>query len=352
MKIYKIMKINLIPICIASAAVIITSCAVAPDTGKNYLNKQYFDAWMQINHPDAASTTLGSRIIYDQPGTGELVGDLETNPYVYCDYEVTDLAGTVSATSYIKKAQQVGFYSEYSYIGPAVFVRGEDVLAAGLDEMFETMRVGGTRTAVIPGWLMTTDRYKKAEDYLENGSGDNTIYTITVREAIPDIVKWETDSLDRFIKHHFPGVDSTELGYYYIQTVPPIDDSEFEEGAKVYVDYTGRLLSGQVFDSTIADTTKKYRFYSESKTYEPVELKFPENENERLKFSESESETIQGFEKCILNMKAGEKGFVVFYSGLGYGSRSQSGIPSFSPLMFEIHMLGLNQDGSIPESND
>ena len=340
------MKSTLVTTAALAALVLTVSCAKVPDTGKNYLAKQYFDAWISVNHPDSYETNLGSRIINDQVGNGVLLGDSETTPYVYCDYQYSDLDGTINYASDIATAQRVGFYSATSYYGPIVFIRKEDRLAAGIDELFESMRVGGTRTAIIPGWLMTTDRYKNAEEYIKNATGDNTVCTFTVREAITDIVKWEIDSLVRYMRRHHPGVDSLEYGFYYIQTAEPLDTTSFEAGNNVYLDYTGRLLNGDVFDSTIADTTKKYRFYSDSRTYEPVSLKIPEGEN-RLTFTDTESETIQGFEKCVLRMKAGERGIGIFYSGLGYGEQSTTSIPSFSPLVFELHMLGLNEDGSI-----
>ena len=52
-------------------------------------------------------------------------------------------------------------------------------------------------------------------------------------------------------------------------------------------------------------------------------------------------------------MRAGEKGICIFYSGLGYGIKGGgTTIPAISPLIFEIHMLGENSDGSIDEKEE
>ena len=326
-------------------------CAQAPTPGKNDATKRYFDAWTQVHYPNAPKTPFGSVIIRDEPGTGSLIGSAEDTPYVYCDYKATDLNGNISAYTDEKTAQQIGSYTESDYYGPKVLSRAQGRLYSGLAEVMETMRVGGTRTAAIPGWLMTSDHYDTPEEYLKNCTGTDAIYTFTIREGIKDIVTWEVDSLVRYMRRSHPAVDSTAYGYYYLRTAEPIDTNTFESGNTVYINYTGRLLNGRVFDSTIQDTTKKYRIYQDGKTYEPIQISWS-TEDEKLSFS-SGGTLIDGFAKCLRGMKAGEKGICFFYSGLGYGANgSGNSIPPYSPLVFEIQMLGLNQDGSIDPAFD
>ena len=336
--------------CLAAALMIAGSCAQAPKTGINDANKRFFDSWVAVHCPNAPQTALGSRITSDRQGSGALVGSADDTPFVYATFTQTDLEGNISSTTDKKISQQLGTYSESHYYGPTVICRRPGYLSAGVTEIMETMRVGGVRTAVIPGWLTstaTTNYFETAQEYIDNVSGSDIIYTAEILEAIPDIAKWETDSLARYMRRHHPGVDSTAFGYYYIQTREPKDSSDFESGKTVYINYTGRLLNGQVFDSTIRDTTRKYRIYQSSKTYEPMSLSWPSSEEESVTTSSGGS-LIEGFSKCIAKMKAGEKGVCFFYSGLGYGiSGGGSTIPACSPLCFEIEMLGLNEDGSI-----
>lgn len=338
--------------CIAAVIILTGSCTKAPKTDANYLAKKYFDAWVNTHHPDAGTTTLGSRILSDIPGNGELVGSAEKTPFVYCTYRATDLEGNIAKTSSEQDAKQLGTYDETSYYGSYVLYRGENYLYAGVSDMMETMRVGGTRTAAIPGWLMSNENYSSAEEYYKNESGSNAIYTFTIQEAITDIVKWEIDSLSSYMKHNYPGVDSTSYGYYYIQLDEPLDTTAFEKGNSVYINYTGRLLNGKVFDSTIQDTCKRNHLYVAGKAYSPTELEWYGEDSENITFSGGGS-MISGFEKCLSTMRAGERGLCVFYSGLGYSiDGSGEKIPAFSPLMFEIQMLGLNEDGSIDEKDE
>ena len=342
------MKKTLAFACLAAAILSAGSCAKAPVSGKNDLTKRYFDAWTITHYPNAPKTYLGSVIIRDEAGTGALVGSTEDTPYVYCDFQSSDLAGNISTTSSKRMAQQLGSYSEAAYYGPRVVCRVEGYLETGIAEMMQTMRVGGTRTAAIPGWLMSTDSYDTPDEYLENCSGTDAIWTFSIQEAISDIVRWEIDSVSRFMARHYPRVDSLAFGYYYIQTAAPLDTNDFDSSSSVYINYTGRLLNGQVFDSTIEDTTKRYRIHTPGKTYEPATLTWPD-EGESVTFSGGSS-MITGFEKCIRAMRAGEKGICVFYSGLGYGLNSTgNSIPPISPLMFEVQMLGKNEDGSLDD---
>ncbi len=340
--------------CLTAALLLAGGCATAPKTGVNDASKRFYDAWVTVHCPDAPQTELGSRITFDSPGTGALLGSEEDTPFVYARYTMTDLAGNVSATTDEKLSQQIGTYDESYYYGPVAICRYPGYLSAGISEIMETMRVGGKRTAVIPGWLTSTSStnyYDTAQEYLDQVSGTDIIYTAEILEAIPDIAKWETDSLARFMARHYPGVDSLAYGYYYVQLCEPKDTSAFESGT-VYVNYTGRLLNGRVFDSTIRDTTRKYRIYQENKTYEPMSLSWPGSDEETVTTSSGGS-LVGGFTKCVSAMKAGERGLCFFYSGLGYSvSGAGSLIPAFSPLCFEIEMLGKNEDGSIDTDED
>ena len=338
--------------CLSAAILLAGACAKAPSPGKNDATKRFFDAWTLVNYPNAPKTGLGSVIIEDVAGTGSLIGTSEDTPFVYCTFTATDLSNNITSSTDKKIAQQLGTYSESTYYGPRILSRAAGRVNSGVIEMMQTMRVGGTRTAAIPGWLMTTDSYETEEEYLKNATGTEAIYTLHILEGIQDITKWEVDSLVRYMRRHYPGVDSTAYGYYYIRTAEPLDTNAFDNGATLYLNYTGRILNGQVFDSTVEDTTKRYRIYNETKTYEPMSVSLPAESGAEVTTSSGGS-LISGFSKCIKTMRAGEKGICIFYSGLGYGlSGSGSQIPGISPLMFEIHMLGLNEDGSIDKDDD
>ncbi len=345
-----IFKNKIIKFCGITAAAIAMAgaCAKEVTESENEDNKLYLDAWMSVHHPDVQPTGLGVYIIEDQPGAGEAVTD--DDYYYFIRYTSTDLDGNISSTSEEKVAQQTGSYTKGNYYGPTVVMDSYYVTQPGVLDAIKGMRIGGTRKVVVPGWLNSTistssseKYYTTAEEFYKNKSGSNAIYTITLTDKTDNINKWEVDSLERYTARMMNDVDSTFYGYYYQRLKEPTDTTTFPTDTTFYINYTGRLLNGQVFDTTIEDTAKFYGIYSSSNTYEPQMVQLSETYTDITLGGSSSSDgstTISGFAYCLSKLKSYEKGVCAFYSALGY-SYSGSGdvIPSFAPLTFEIEIV-------------
>ena len=342
-----ILNKKIIKFCGITAAVVMMagSCAKEVTESKNGDNKLYLEAWMSARHPNVKPTGLGIYITEDQPGTGAAVTDDDF--YFFVRYTATDLDGNIGSTSEEKVAQQIGSYTKGDYYGPTVVLNSGLATQVGILEMIKGMKVGGTRTAVIPGWLNVTidgdEGYETGDDYFENETGTDAIYTITLTDKTDDIHKWEVDSLERYTARRMNDVDSTFYGYYYQQLKEPTDTTTLPRDTTFYINYTGRLLNGQVFDTTVEDTAKFYGVYSSSKTYEPQMVRLNETYTEITLGGSSSSDgstTINGFAYCLSKMKAYEKGVCAFYSALGYGySGNGNAIPKYAPLTFEIEIV-------------
>ena len=72
------------------------ACAKQPTTSSKVSAKEYFDAWMLVNHPDAEPTPLGAYVIEETEGDGRLAGDADESPYLLVSYVVRDLDGTIT----------------------------------------------------------------------------------------------------------------------------------------------------------------------------------------------------------------------------------------------------------------
>lgn len=92
------------------------------------------------------------------------------------------------------------------------------------------------------------------------------------------------------------------------------------------VDYTGMLLDGTVFDTSIEQTARDNGLYSESRTYEPYKLVL------------GVSGVIQGWHGALSLMKEGEKATALIPSYYGYGSQGAGSIPPNSVLVFELDL--------------
>ncbi len=337
----------------AVSATCLASCAKSITTGTNDASKRYFDAWIAVNYPDLEPTELGSYVIEEIVGDGELVGDYENSPYVRVAYTQYDLDWNIEATTSEKLSQQLGDYDESYYYGPRIWTRVNDSYYAGLDEAITSMNVGGYKRTVIPGWLYTTLRYSTAEDYVNNVSAsDHAIYDLIVVETIDDMVQWEIDSIANYLSHNFPEVsvsDSLIYGLYYIQTAEPADTAAFASDTTLYINYIARRLDGQVVDTNIQDTAKRYGIYSSSTTYEPTQVNWYDEDDDEdytsITITSDESSIIDGLSYTLSLMRSYEKGTCIFYSALGYSSSgSGSTIPEYSPLRFDIEFVDGEED--------
>ena len=331
--------------CFVSALAVIC-CAKEVKTGPNEANERYFNAWMEVNHPGLKPTGLGIYVLEDQPGTGATV---KKDGFIYADYIVTDLEGNISSYTDKETAKQLGTYDTTTFYGPKVLTTTEGTIHAGLAEAVIGMKEGGRKKVIIPSWLMTYAKYDSKEDYLKNTStGTNTIYDITVRTFTDSIQLHEISLIEKYIKDNPATFDSRMVndttGFYYQPLSKDISTETFKKDTTIYINYTGRLLNGLVFDTTIEKVAKDNGIYSPTKSYEPTTIKWGEKFSD-LKMGSSGSTVIDGFALTLWHMHPMGKGMGVFYSPLGYSySGSGSSIPGYAPLIFEIEIVAKPED--------
>lgn len=102
-------------------------------------------------------------------------------------------------------------------------------------------------------------------------------------------------------------------------------------GDTVRVNYTGRLLNDEIFDTSIEQVARENGIYSSTRKYEP------------LKFRPGFNFAIVGFEFAISLMREGEKATVIFPARLGYGSQPSGPVPANAPLIFELDLIKVNK---------
>ena len=115
------------------------------------------------------------------------------------------------------------------------------------------------------------------------------------------------------IEKKWPGLTTTKTGLMY-KVLKQGSGRSPANGAQVSVHYTGSLLDGTVFDSSVKRGT-------------PAQFKI--------------GQVIQGWNEALLAMKKGEKRLLVIPPELGYGERGYPGaIPGNAFLVFEVELLG------------
>ena len=214
------MKKTIISLLSIAAALVITGCAKQAVSGINDANKRYFDAWMQLNYPDARPTDFGIYILENEPGTG---AEVTKDGFAMLDYIATDLQGNIAAYTYKETAEQLGTYAKGNYYGVKVQPTAEGSLHAGLLEALVGMQVGGHRKVIIPTWLMSYQNYSTEEEYLGQATDYSTsIFNIKVADFTMDINQWQFTHMVRkfnendFYNGRFKGTtlaDTTGIAY-------------------------------------------------------------------------------------------------------------------------------------------
>ena len=322
----------------AVAAILAASCTKNSGEGANDANQRQFEAWRAIHYP-AAQAKDGIYIIEDTPGTG-----LEWNKNLtvtFMTYTIRSLDGTVSANTDEQWAKQLGTWDQTNYYGPQVVLTGEGMSYAGLDIMLDGMRQGGTRTAIIPTWMMTRDRHDTEKEYLDTKTDvSSMIYTVTFLDQTENLGEYEYRQMQEYSYQHWGVTDTLETGavFFKSHTVFDSEPVEMPTDTTVYINYIGRrIIDGQVFDTTIADTAKFYHIYNPSKTYGPVMIDWAEKADE---ITMEGNKVVSGFALGLKAMHAKEKASFVFGYNLGYGS-SGSGdmIPAYAALRFDVELV-------------
>lgn len=323
------------------AGFVVLSCAKAVKTGPNEAEQRYFNAWMSQNHPGVQPTGLGIYILEEEDGTGATVKE---DGFIYADYVTTDLEGNITSYTDKQTAKQLGKYDTTSFYGPKVMSTTEGTMPAGLAEALIGMKEGGRKKVIIPSWLMSHMSYETEEEYLASSSSSaSTIYDITVRTYTDSIQLHEINLIEDYIKKN-PHIFNSKMvndttGFYYQPLSENISTEKFEKDTTIYINYTGRLLNGLVFDTTIEKVAKDNGIYSSSRTYGPTEVNWGEKYDD-LTLGSSKSTVIPGFALTLWHMHPMEKGMGVFYSPLGYSfNGSGSSIPGYAPLIFEIEIV-------------
>lgn len=333
------MKLRNIILCGGLILAAASGCARFESTSSNEEALQFIEAWLKKNHPGSQKIGNGVYVLEETPGDGTTYNG---EKFIMIKYTISSMDGTISATNDEKLSQQLGTYDPSAYYGDRIWYTEGKSLQVGIEDMIKGMKIGGTRKALIPSWLMVNERMKNAQAYFENteNTGTTAIYQISINDFTDDILKWETGKIDDFnIKAFGEKLDTVSAGFYYKQIKAPTSDKAYENSDSYYINYTGRLLNGQVFDTTIRDTAKKYNIYNPSKDYAPVKIQLAEKpEDIKMTVNGSSGDVIQGFQKILKLLKPYERGVGIFVSNLGYGTQTQGNITPYSPLAFDVEI--------------
>ncbi len=256
---------------------------------------------------DADVVKLASGVNYknDSLGTGRAAkfGDLVSVHFrAWVIKDSTDIYKDWSKDS-TRQTSNIGSSIEFGQ--PVKFKLGDSAFIKGVDEGIVGMKVGGTRTIIIPS--------NKA--YGETGFGpvppNSSLKVVINLVDVKDIIAakmWDIDSTK---------IVTSKSGLKYV-ILQPGTGEKADSADLITVHYTGFLTNGKIFDSSV-------------------------ERDEPFKFRLKLQPVIPGWEEGIQLLAKGGKAKFIIPPALGYGAIPVGSIPPNSTLIFDVEVLNVEK---------
>lgn len=191
------------------------------------------------------------------------------------------------------------FDSSYERGAPITFKLGKGQVIKGWDEGISLLTEGSHAKLIIPPALGYGDKS------MGNMPPNSTLYfDVELVEIVESPEPFDVKGKDTL---------SLESGLKYIK-LNSTEGKPAEAFKTVSVHYTGFLLNGNIFDSSVERGTP-------------------------FSFILGKGQVIQGWDQGIAKLKVGEKARLIIPSNLGYGSKDMGVIPPNSTLIFDVELL-------------
>lgn len=145
--------------------------------------------------------------------------------------------------------------------------------------------------------------------------------------AASEQLKHDRKIIQDYIKKHSLPAKSTPSGLHYAIDKPGFG-ARAHQGNTVKVHYTGRLLDGTVFDTSLPDVARRHNLYDPKRNYQP------------LQFQLGVPGIIEGWQEGIALLHKGARARLLVPSGLAYGTQAVGDkIPANAVLLFEVELV-------------
>jgi FKBP-type peptidyl-prolyl cis-trans isomerase len=272
-----------------------------------------------------APTESGIYFIEEKAGSGRLIqkGDM-----VKIDFSVLTI-------------DESKVFSTLDRKQPITFEYGQPFDTQGFDEAIGKMKAGSKARVIVPSAMAFGEKGRRdmsGNDIIPPFS--TVIYDVEVleiktkaeheKEQAAKEAKSKAEAkaaeakepglIQGYLKEKGITAKPTASGLYYVEKVKG-KGAKAVAGKKVSVHYTGRLLNGTVFDSSL-----------ERKPAQPYE------------FALGTGQVIPGWDEGIALMNEGGKALLIIPSKLGYGGAGSGEIiKPFSPLVFDVELVKVSK---------
>jgi FKBP-type peptidyl-prolyl cis-trans isomerase FkpA len=177
---------------------------------------------------------------------------------------------------------------------------------------------------------------------IPKGTANDQVFHETINKYMASLATIDKDAEPAKIKDYIAknklNVAKTDSGLYYVITKPGTG-ALIANGDTAVINYTGKLLSGKVFDSSIKSVAVKAKLGSlDQRPFSPIRV------------AVGAKKVIPGWDQALLLLNKGAVATVVIPSHLGYGSSGAGPIAAFTPITFDLEVIDVihPKPGSAP----
>ncbi len=224
-----------------------------------------------------------------------------------------------------------------------ILMVSESVFPGDLPEGLLMMHLGDKATFGIEADSLT-ERGVVLPEFYKEGTGMKLYYEINLTDIITKeemeqeqanfienmqkAQEAEKENLAQYVKDNNIQAVPDEEGLYIIVKKKG-KGPKVEIGREVAINYTGRLLNGKVFDTSIESVARENNLNDGGRSYGPMRYKV------------GEMSLIRGWEKGVINQPEGSQLTLIIPSALGYGPQDLGVIPANSSLIFDIDIVSV-----------
>lgn len=195
-------------------------------------------------------------------------------------------------------------------------VYGQGTVLRGLEEGIGLMSVGDKAQFVLPyGLAYGENPYGLIPAYSNLIFDVEMLDILSAEEANLSRTEKARQEFDKYLADNEIKAEKRDSGLVYVCNRKG-SGACAAAGQTITVHYTGRLMDGRVFDSSV-------------------------ERGEPIDFVLGEGRVIKGWDEGVALMKKGEKATLVIPFDMAYGSRQMGMIPPYSNLVFDIEIIDI-----------
>lgn len=210
-------------------------------------------------------------------------------------------------------------------------------------DVFPLLTAGDSVLIKVPADSVYKNHEDKRPPIFSHGSNFNFYVKVVKAESLDqamaernaELEKMKTaekTSIEKYIADNKLVVKTTPSGLKYVITKTGLKPKPLP-GDTVMVNYTGKFLTGQVFDTSVQQVAQNAGLNEPGRTFEP------------LKFAVGHQEVIPGWDEGMLLLNEGSKAIFIVPSNLAYGEQGgpDGAIPPVTPLVFNVDLVGVKR---------